>query len=85
MDRPKQRSERLPEKLKSIRVSLGLSQNELIRKLGFEGDLIQSHISAYEVKRHNRVPPIGVLLQYSRVSGIPLENIIDDALELKKI
>ncbi len=82
-DQPKQRSERLPEKLKSIRVSLGLSQNELIRRLGFEGELIQSHISAYEVKKHSRVPPSGVLLQYSRISGIPLENIVDVALELE--
>ncbi len=85
MGQPKQHSERLPEKLKTIRLALGLSQNELIKRLGFEGELIQSHISAYEVKKHNRTPPIGVLLQYSRISGVPLENIVDDALELKKM
>ncbi len=78
----KQHPTRLPEKLKSIRRTLRLSQNELIKRLGFEGELIQSHISAYEVKKHNRTPPIGVLLQYARISGIPLENIVDDALEL---
>jgi transcriptional regulator with XRE-family HTH domain len=83
MDKPKQYPKRLPEKLKKIRILLKLSQNELIRRLGFEGELIQSHISAYEVKKHNRTPPIGVLLQYSRISGIPLENIVDDALELE--
>ncbi len=85
MSQPKQHSERLPEKLKSIRLSLGLSQNELVKRLGFEGELIQSHISAYEVKKHNHTPPVGVLLQYARISGVPLENIIDDSLELEKI
>ena len=82
MGKPKQRPDRLAEKLKAIRLGLGLSQNELVKKLGFEGELIQSHISAYEVKKHNRIPAIGVLLQYSRISGIPLETIIDDELEI---
>ena len=79
----KQFPERLPEKLRNIRRALNLSQNELIKRLGFEGELIQSHISAYEVKKHHRTPPIGVLLQYSRISGIPLENIVDDELEIE--
>ena len=82
MGKPKQRPERLAEKLKAIRMSLGLSQNELIRRLGFENELIQSHISAYEAEKHNRIPPVGVILQYSKVSGIPLEQIIDDDCEI---
>ena len=82
MGKPKQRPERLAEKLRTIRLNLGLSQNELIQKMGFEGELIQSHISAYEVEKHQRIPPVGVLLQYSRISGIPLETIVDDEMEI---
>lgn len=82
MSKPKQRPERLAEKLKAIRLMLGLSQNELIKKLRFEDELIQSHISAYEAKKHQRIPPIGVLLQYSRISGIPLEIIVDDEVDI---
>lgn len=82
MGKPKQRPERLAEKLKAIRLKLGLSQNELIRELGFEGELIQSHISSYEVNKHNRIPPAGVLLQYSKISGVPLQIIIDDDEEI---
>ena len=32
---------------------------------------------------HNkRQPPLNVLLAYARVAGVPLEQILDDALEL---
>lgn len=82
MGKPKQRPERLAGKLRTIRLNLGLSQTELIQKMGFEGELIQSHISAYEVEKHQRIPPVGVLLQYSRISGIPLETIVDDEMEI---
>ena len=85
LGKARQQPERLPEKLKSIRESLGLSQNQLIKRLGFDGELIQSHISAYEVRKHNRIPPIGVLLQYARLAKIPLESLVDDDLELPKL
>ena len=39
---------RLAEKLLLIRESLNLSQNELIRNLGFEDEIMQSQISAFE-------------------------------------
>lgn len=84
MGKVKQRPERLAEKLRFIRESLGLSQNQIIKRLGFEDELIQSHISAYEVEKHNRIPPIGVLLQYARLANISLESIVDDELEIKK-
>lgn len=82
MDRPRQKPLRLAEKLLHIRIALGLSQNEMIRRLGFEGELIQAHISAYERKRENRVPPLGVVLQYARCAGISMEVLIDDKLDL---
>ena len=39
------RSARLAEKLRAIRLTLGLSQNELIRRLGLEDVIYQSNVS----------------------------------------
>lgn len=82
MDRPRQKPARLSEKLLRIRAALGLSQNEMIRHLGFEGELIQAHISAYERRRENRIPPLGVVLQYARCVGVGMEVLVDDNLDL---
>jgi transcriptional regulator with XRE-family HTH domain len=82
MDRPRQKPRRLAEKLLHIRKALNLSQNEMISRLGFGGELIQAHISAYERKHQNRVPPLGVVLQYARCAGVPMEMLVDDGLEL---
>lgn len=82
MERPRQRPHRLAEKLLRIRTALGLSQNEMIRRLGFEGELIQAHISAYERAHENRVPPLGVVLQYARCAGVAMEVLVDDTLDL---
>jgi transcriptional regulator with XRE-family HTH domain len=84
MERPRQKPIRLAEKLLRIRTALGLSQNEMIRKLGFEGELIQAHISAYERQRENRVPPLGVVLQYARCAGVEMEILVEDSFELPK-
>jgi transcriptional regulator with XRE-family HTH domain len=82
MSRPRQKPARLAEKLFHVRRALGLSQNEMIKRLGFEGELIQAHISAYERQRENRVPPLGVVLQYARCAGVEMEVLVDDNLEL---
>src|SRR5688572_2979665 len=82
MDHPRQKPRRLADKLLHIRKALNLSQNEMIKRLGFDGELIQAHISAYERKRENRVPPLGVVLQYARCAGVTIEMIVDDNLDL---
>lgn len=82
MKRLRQKPVRLAEKLLRIRIMLGLSQNEMIRCLGFEGELIQAHVSAYERKRENRIPPLGVVLQYARCAGVGMEVLVDDDLDL---
>jgi transcriptional regulator with XRE-family HTH domain len=82
MDRPQQKPRRLAEKLLHIRKALNLSQNEMIGRLGFSGELIQAHISAYERQHQNRVPPLGVVLQYARCAGVTMDVIVDDNLEL---
>ncbi len=86
----RQRPERLAEKLLHIRTALGLSQNGMIRRLGFEEELTQGHISAYERQKENRVPPPGILLAYARVisttgGGEFLEALLDDEMELPEL
>ncbi|HEX8161738.1 MAG TPA: helix-turn-helix transcriptional regulator [Pyrinomonadaceae bacterium] len=69
---------RLSEKLVQVRTSLGLSQNELIRRL--EVDLTQNRISEYEIG--NGEPPLPILLKYARIAGVCVERLIDDELDL---
>ena len=69
---------RLSEKLIQIRVGLGLSQNELIRRL--EIDLTQNRISEYETGKGE--PPLQVLLKYARLAGVSTDVLIDDELDL---
>src|SRR5258708_14874753 len=76
--RPK--PERLPEKLRDIRLALGLSQPEMHRRLGLEDEVEYTNISKYELGRNE--PPLSTLLQYARVEGIHLEDIVDDELDL---
>ena len=69
---------RLTEKLIQVRLSLGLSQNELIRML--DVDLTQNRISEYETGKGE--PPLPVLLKYARVAGVCVDVLIDDDLDL---
>jgi transcriptional regulator with XRE-family HTH domain len=71
---------RLAGKLKQIRQRLGLSQNELLDRLGFTEHLFRSNISQYE--RGDRIPSPVVLLEYARLAKIDLAVLIDDELEL---
>jgi transcriptional regulator with XRE-family HTH domain len=73
----------LAEKLTQIRLALGLSQNELIRRMALEDELTQARISAYE--RGVREPGLLVLLSYARVAGVYVDVLIDDELELPSI
>ncbi len=78
--RPRQK--RLPEKLREIRSKLGLSQTEMLYRLGVE-DIISYHqISRFETGA--REPPYIVLLRYARVVGISTDVLIDDELDLPK-
>jgi transcriptional regulator with XRE-family HTH domain len=71
---------RLPEKLLQIRQGLGLSQNELIRHLGYSELLVQASISGYE--SGTREPPLPVLLAYARAAGVWLDVLVDDELDM---
>src|SRR5260370_3885322 len=78
--RRRKKSERLGEKLLDIRNSLGLSQSEMLRRLGYEDVLPYNRISDYELGK--RVPPLPVVLEYAKVTGVHLEDIVDDDLAL---
>ena len=80
--RPKPK--KLAEKLLQIRLNLGLSQTELIKRLDFdELELVQGTISTYELGK--REPSLPLLLAYARLAGISTDVLIDDELELTKV
>ncbi len=68
----------LAAKLLRIRKALGISQAQLAKRLN--AGIPYNDISKYEHDKNE--PPLMVLLAYSRVSNIPLPNIIDDDLDL---
>lgn len=74
------RPARLSQKLVDIRTKLQLSQNELISRLGLSDEITQARISAYE--RGVREPPLAVLLKYARASGVYVDVLIDDEIDL---
>ena len=74
------KSARLAEKLRQIRMALGLSQNELIRQLGLEEVIYQSNVSGYE--SGEREPPLPILLRYAEAAGVCLDVLANDELDL---
>ena len=80
MGNARPRPERLGEKLRQIRLSLGLSQSELLRRLDAEDLIAYSQISGYETGQ--REPSLQILLRYARVACVPTEVLIDDELDL---
>ena len=74
------RPQRLGEKLLGIRSALGLSQNEVLRALGWAETVDRSAVSDWE--NDEREPPLPVLLEYARVANIYVEVLIDDDLDL---
>src|SRR5687768_976463 len=80
MGNPRPKPERLAEKLREIRTQLGLSQTEMLKRLGLEDLLHYGRISEYEVGK--REPTLMTILQYARVAGIHMEDLVDDELDL---
>jgi transcriptional regulator with XRE-family HTH domain len=74
----RERPQRIAPKLKVIRQHLGLSQTGMLRRLNLK--CCYTRISEFE--RGRRQPSILTLLAYARAAKLPLEQIIDDQLEL---
>ena len=72
--------ERLPKKLLQIRTALGLSQSELLRRLGLEQSMDYRRISEFE--RGTTEPQLSVLQKYARLAGVHMEDIVDDEVDL---
>jgi len=80
MGKTRDQEQPAPEKLRKIRTSLGLSQNEFIRRLGLTAELFQANISGYELG--TRKPALPILLKYGQVAGVCLDVLVNDALNL---
>jgi transcriptional regulator with XRE-family HTH domain len=76
----REKPERLAEKLIQIRVALGLSQNEILSRMGLTERLNRDDISKYE--RGVREPSLLVLLRYAHAAGVSTDVLIDDSLDL---
>jgi hypothetical protein len=48
--------------------------------MGVEDEIPFKRISSYELDKSE--PPLKVLLQYARVAGVHMEDIVDDELDL---
>jgi transcriptional regulator with XRE-family HTH domain len=72
---------RLAEKLLQIRQRLGLSQSQMLQRLGDTKTRLHApHISGYESGK--REPPLIVLLRYAQAAGVPVELLIDDERDM---
>jgi len=80
MGSPRPRPERLAEKLREIRLSLRLSQTQLLKQLEMQERLHYGRISEYESGK--REPTLMTILQYARAAGVHIEDIVDDELDL---
>jgi transcriptional regulator with XRE-family HTH domain len=77
---PRVRPKRLAEKLRQIRASLNLTQAELLLRLDIEELATQGKISEFESGK--RDPSLLILLQYSRLAGVHMEDLVDDETDL---
>ena len=80
MGHSRPRPKHLAKKLLQMRRSLGVSQGEMVRRLGVQELIDHTTISKYELDKNE--PPLAILLAYARLAGISVEQIIDDELDL---
>ena len=76
--RPRPKPKHLAAKLLAIRRKLSVSQCEMEKLLNFQ--ISTARITEYE--HGTREPNLLVLLSYARLAEIPLEQIIDDDIDL---
>ena len=80
MGHSRPRPKLLAKKLLQIRLSLGVSQGERVKRLGVQDMIHYTNISKYELDKNE--PPLAILLAYARLVEIPVEQIINDEIEL---
>jgi DNA-binding XRE family transcriptional regulator len=57
-----------------------MSQGEMVKRLAVQDLIHYTTISKYELDKNE--PPLAILLAYARLVEIPVEQIIDDEIEL---
>jgi transcriptional regulator with XRE-family HTH domain len=79
---PRPQPDRLAEKLHQLRIQLGYTLEEMAQALDHvkKSPPDKSHIHRFEAGI--REPSLLVLLGYSRVTGVSLEVLVDDSLNL---
>lgn len=77
---PRCTPKRLPEKLREIRLRLGLSQNEMIRRMGLEDELTREEVSSFELGR--RQPNLITLWAYANAVNLYVDALILDEVDL---
>jgi len=70
---------RLPEKLKTVRTNLGLAPDEMALKVGARNG---AEILAYENDEDDLL--VTVLWGYVKLAGCPIENFLNDDLDLRR-
>ena len=80
MGHSRPRPKHLAKKLLQIRRSLRMSQGEMVKHLGVQDLIHYTNISKYELDKNE--PPLAIVLAYARLVEIPVEQIIDDEIEL---
>jgi transcriptional regulator with XRE-family HTH domain len=77
------RPARLAEKLLQIRETLGLTQEQMIRRLDYTASpLYPQNVSGFETGE--REPPLPLILAYARCVNLSTDYLIDDSLPLPK-
>jgi transcriptional regulator with XRE-family HTH domain len=77
---PRRTPKRLPEKLREIRLRLGLSQNEMIRRMGLECEMTREEVSSFELGR--RQPNLMTLWAYANAVNLYVDALILDDVDL---
>jgi transcriptional regulator with XRE-family HTH domain len=69
----------LPDKLRTIRDHLGVGQSQLAARLRYKPQY--GRVSEFE--RGRRTPNLLTLLDYARLGGIHVDDLLDDEITLK--
>jgi len=82
MGRGKQEQpQRIAEKLKQIRLGLGLTQEEMAKRLeSHDVKVYRGYVGLYEIGE--RVPSVLIILAYARIADVAMETLCDDKLDL---
>jgi len=74
---------KLASKLRWIRMTMGLTQEEMAKLVKHKrSPVYPGHISEFENGR--REPSLLVLLGYARAINLPVDSLVDDAINLRK-